>query len=296
MSVLRGPNRGGSPEAIRHHYDLSNAFYSLWLDESMTYSCALWEAEAPEAPLAVAQQRKLDFHLRAARATGAARALDIGCGWGALLRRMREDFGVAQAVGLTLSEAQAEHVRSLGLSGVEVRTESWTAHTPAATYDAIVSIGAFEHFAQPEQASDQKIEIYRAFFERCCRWLAGSGRLSLQTIAYGTLRPEAASRFIQTEIFPDSELPHLGEIVAACEGLFEIVLLRNDRLDYARTCEAWLARLRARRGEALTLVGEAAVERYERYLKMSSVGFRMGKIGLLRLVLEPIRSRWHRAS
>ncbi|MBW4696817.1 MAG: cyclopropane-fatty-acyl-phospholipid synthase family protein [Aphanocapsa lilacina HA4352-LM1] len=296
MSELSAQTWGGSAEGIRHHYDVSHAFYSLWLDESMTYSCALWEADAPDLPLSLAQQQKLDFFIRAAGAVGAACTLDIGCGWGSLLGRMTGVYGVRRAVGLTLSEAQASYLRSLGLTGVEVRTESWTAHTPTAAYDAIVSIGAFEHFAQPDQSSPEKIRVYRAFFERCHRWLSAPGRLSLQTIAYGTLRPEEANRFIQSEIFPDSELPRLEEIVAASDGLFELALLRNDRLDYARTCEAWLSRLRSRREEAVTLVGEPVVERYERYLKLSAVGFRMGKIGLLRLVLRPIRSHWSRPS
>ncbi|MBX4420817.1 class I SAM-dependent methyltransferase, partial [Mycobacterium tuberculosis] len=88
------------------------------------------------------------------------------------------------------------------------------------------------------------------------------------------------------EVFPDADLPTLAELTAAAEGLFEVRTLRNDRLDYAWTCEQWARRLRARRAEALALVGPEVTERYERYLKLSALGFRMGKIGLLRIVLD----------
>src|SRR5688572_25683389 len=94
---------GASRSAIRHHYDLSNDFYALWLDPSMTYSSALW---SDGDSLASAQRRKLDFHIEGARAPGAARVLDVGCGWGGLLQRAVDDWGVGHAVGLTLSQAQ----------------------------------------------------------------------------------------------------------------------------------------------------------------------------------------------
>jgi cyclopropane-fatty-acyl-phospholipid synthase len=283
---------GGSAAAIQHHYDVGNDFYALWLDETLSYSCALWEGPDDTSDLATAQRRKIDYHIRQSGAAGAKAVLDVGCGWGAVLRRLVEGQGVERAVGLTLSNAQAEHIQAHKLPGVEIRTESWVQHQPRTPYDAIISIGAFEHFAPPSYPVDQKIEVYRDFLRKCRSWLTRKGQLSLQTIAYGTLRPEEASAFMQQQIFPDSELPRLGEIVAAADGLFEIVSLRNDRLDYARTCEQWLRRLRDRRQEALALVGEEGVARYERYLKLSSVGFHMGKICLLRLTLKPIAEAW----
>src|ERR1700750_415005 len=81
------PKRGGSEAAIQHHYDVSNAFYALWLDETMTYSCALWNEDDGPGDLADAQRRKLDFHLDAAGAARGRRLLDIGCGWGSLMDR-----------------------------------------------------------------------------------------------------------------------------------------------------------------------------------------------------------------
>jgi cyclopropane-fatty-acyl-phospholipid synthase len=286
---------GASARAIQHHYDVSNEFFALWLDETMTYSCALWEGLEDRSDLATAQRRKIDHHVRAAGAASAGAVLDVGCGWGSVLRELVTARGVGRAVGLTLSAAQAEHVRSLDLPGVEVRLESWADHAPERPYDAVISIGAFEHFAGPDCSTGQKIQVYRDFFARCRSWLASHGRLSLQTIAYGTMQPEEASAFMQNEIFPQSDLPRLSEIVSAADGLFEIVSLRNDRIDYARTCDLWLARLRAGRAAALALVGEEVFARYEHYLKLSTVGFRMGRICLLRMAMRPIASDRARA-
>lgn len=267
-----------SVESIRHHYDVGNDFYRLWLDPTLSYSCA-WRSG--EEPLAQAQERKLRHHLAAAGAR--TRLLDVGCGWGGILARA----GVP-AVGLTLSDEQATHVAALGLPDVEVRVEDWRDHTPAAPYDGIVSIGAFEHFAAP---GDDKIAVYREFFTRCRDWLAG-GALSLQTIAYADMDPAEASAFMQQEIFPDAELPTLAEITAAAEGLLELTELSNGRLDYAWTCAEWARRLKAARTEARALVGPEVVARYERYLTLSSLGFRMGKLALYRITLRPYGSRW----
>src|SRR5215212_4888186 len=98
------PNPGTPAAAIRQHYDVGNDFYELWLDPSMSYSCALWatgDAAATDT-LEAAQLRKIDFHLPQARAAGKQQVLDIGCGWGATLRRLVEVHGVGQVVGLTL--------------------------------------------------------------------------------------------------------------------------------------------------------------------------------------------------
>ncbi|MEV4151873.1 cyclopropane-fatty-acyl-phospholipid synthase family protein [Nocardia salmonicida] len=273
--------------AIRHHYDAGNDFYRLWLDESLSYSCAL--RENPDDTLELAQDRKLRFHLDAIDAQHAATVLDIGCGWGAILERLAH-AGVARSVGLTLSPEQAEFVRSRNCPGVEVRTENWLHYEPDTRFDGIISIGAFEHFATPDDAPEQKIGVYRDFFTRCRDWLEPDGTLSLQTIAYANMSREQASAFMQQEIFPDADLPTLAEITAAAEGLFEVRSISNGRLDYAWTCEQWARRLRAHRAEATEIVGSDVVARYERYLKLSALGFRMGKIGLLRLVLVPYRT------
>lgn len=291
MSATIGADRtDAAAAAIRHHYDAGNDFYRLWLDASLSYSCAL-RADIADT-LEAAQERKLRFHLDAIGAERATSVLDIGCGWGAILQRLSQQHAVARSVGLTLSAEQAEFVRSRDLSGVEVRLENWVHYEPDIRFDGIISIGAFEHFARPDDSPAEKIRVYREFFTRCRSWLNDDGVLSLQTIAYANMEREQASTFMQREIFPDADLPTLAEIAAAAEGIFEIRSLTNGRLDYAWTCEEWARRLRANRAEAAELVGTEVVARYERYLKLSALGFRMGKIGLLRLVLAPYGDRF----
>lgn len=272
--------------AVRHHYDVGNDFYALWLDGSRTYSCAI---PAGADTLEAAQDRKVRHHLDAALATDATSLLDVGCGWGEVLRAATGERGVARAIGLTLSDEQAAHARA---GGLDVRVEDWRDHDPTARYDGIVSVGAFEHFAHPDDTDSARTALYRDFFTRCRDWLTPGGALSLQTIAYGNMVRSEASSFIQQEIFPAAELPTLAAITAAAEGVLEVRSLRNDRLDYAWTCEQWARRLRARREEAVALVGRDVVARYERYLRLSALGFRMGKIGLLRLVLRPYGGRF----
>ena len=277
------PARGGSATAIKHHYDASNAFYALWLDPTMTYSCALWEPGDDPDNLAAAQLRKLDYHLQAAGAREARRLLDIGCGWGALLERASAHPQLDRAVGLTLSDAQFDHIVARNLPRVEVRRESWIQHQPTAPYDGIISIGAFEHFARPSDTSAEKIDLYREFFEKCRAWLAPDGALSLQTIAFGTMPAAQGNEFITTHIFPEAQLPEPHEILQAAKGLFELISLRNDRPQYGRTCDIWFRNLQARRDEAVALVGEEKVKVYEKYLRLCSFAFRSGKVELLRM-------------
>ena len=284
---MNTPEQGASSQAIQYHYDVSNDFYRLWLDSSLTYSGALWE---DNDTLEAAQVRKIDWHVEQARAKNATRVLDVGCGWGPVLRRLVEVHGVKQAVGLTLSEAQAQWLWTLSQPGIEVRLESWTHHVPQEPYEAIISIGAFEHFARTELSPAEKVDVYRAFFSRCHDWLQPGGWMSLQTIAYGNLRRDKhyANPFIANENVPESDLPRLQEIAAATEQLFELVMLRNDRADYARTCRAWFERLRANRTLAVEICGEAVVARYERFLRTFSYSFELGAFWLLRLVLRRI--------
>jgi cyclopropane-fatty-acyl-phospholipid synthase len=276
--------------AIRHHYDVGHEFYRLWLGSTMTYSCAMWQGE--DDTLDAAQERKLRYHLQAIRAADARRVLDIGCGWGSLLQRLSAECGVERSVGLTLSDDQAAYVERAGHRGVDVALESWVDYAPDQPFDGIVSIGAFEHFATPDDSPAERARVYREFFTRCREWLHEDGALSLQTIAYANMAREDASSFIQQEIFPNADLPTFAEIATAAEGIFAVRTVRNDPLDYARTLEAWARGLRRHRDEAVELVGPDVVERYSRYLKHSAFGFRMGKLALLRLVFDPYRSSY----
>ncbi|MHB1536554.1 MAG: SAM-dependent methyltransferase, partial [Acidimicrobiales bacterium] len=211
------PDPGASREAIEHHYDVGSDFYAQWLDPLLVYSCAFW-AGAPDDDLAAAQLAKLDWHAAAAQCRGAVRVLDVGCGWGAMLGHLRERWGVSRVTGLTLSSDQAAYIAE-HQPGADVRLEDWRDHNPDGPYDAIVSIGAFEHFARPELSQDERRDVYRSFFERCAGWLPAGGRLSLQTIGYEDFDPASGtvSSFFTGEVFPESTLPLLSDVVVASE-------------------------------------------------------------------------------
>lgn len=281
--------QGTSAEAIQHHYDDGNEFYRLWLDnKTMAYTSAMWEEGETINDLEAAQIRKIDYHINQARAKGAKRVLDIGCGWGPVLRRLVEVHGVEKAVGLTLSKAQAEWVKSLGNSQIEAYLENWADHHPDEPYDSILGVGVLEHVAKLELSETEKVEAYRNFFQHCHQWLKPGGWMALQTGIYGNMRREDFSQFIATEVFPESDYPSLAGLAKASERLFEIVAIRNDREDYERTCKAWLSRLKANRAEAVNLVGEEIVRRYEKYLNFCIIGFHIGTIGLIRITMRRI--------
>lgn len=280
---------GASTGAIRYHYDIGNQFYRLWLDPTLTYSCAMWEGADS---LEQAQTNKIDYHIRQSGAMQAKRVLDIGCGWGGVLRRMVDNYGVRQAVGLTLSKAQADWISAFADPRIQVETESWADHRAQDSYDAIISIGAIEHFARRDLRRNEKIESYRTFFKRCNAMLKPNGLLSLQTISFGnvfyTRQLIEDAEFVYNHIFPESELPYLEELFPAVSRLFEVQLVRNDRLDSARTCRVWLDQLQQNRTSAIQEVGEEVVSRYERYLGAVTGMFEAGVIQLLRLTLRRI--------
>jgi cyclopropane-fatty-acyl-phospholipid synthase len=190
--------------------------------------------------------------------------------------------GVKEAVGLTLSASQAAWIRQTPSPAITVREESWREHKPAAPYDAIISIGAFEHFAHPGLSPVEKLAAYREFFEFCHGALKPGGRLSLQSIAYVGSRAELPP-FIANEVFRESQLPLIAEPLIAAADTFELVALRNDREHYDRTLRLWERGLTAHEQEATALVGADAVAHFHRYLKISAMGFRTRAICLLRM-------------
>lgn len=279
---------GGSAKAIEHHYDVGNDFFATWLDPTMTYSCAMWDGIDPEAPLEEAQHRKLRYHADMARVAKGDRVLDVGCGWGGMMRSLVDNHGVNECVGLTLSRQQAAHIRAFSDPRIDVREVNWSQYAPDKPFDAVISIGAFEHFTQPDQTVQERRAVYRSFFESCREWTDGKGNLSLQTIAYASMTPDQSNPFITGEIFPEAELPTLEDIVVASSGLFHLSRLRDDAMDYARTCELWARNLRMEAKRGAVSAPDELVQKYYRYLRISAVGFRMRKISLLRLAFEPL--------
>ena len=269
---------GSSQEGIEAHYDLGNEFFRLWIGPDMIYSCALFEGDED---LASAQVRKLDHHIEAAGAPGASSVLEIGCGWGALMRRLVTHWRVKRVVGLTLSPAQASWIHQSPVPGVEVRVENWRDHRAEKPYDPVISVAAFEAFAHVGMEPADKLQAYRDFFDFCHSVLVDGGRLSIQTIAY--VKPRTYVPPLISEIFPESELPLTWEPIAAAEEKFELLALRNDSDHYYRTLRQWDKNLATCRNEAVSLVGEAKVLDFQKYLRTSAFGFKRNQICLLRM-------------
>jgi cyclopropane-fatty-acyl-phospholipid synthase len=260
-------------ERVQAHYDVGDDFYALFLDPSMTYSCAKFDSA--DSSLAEAQLAKIDLSLGKCELAPGMRLLDIGCGWGATARRAQEKWG-AQVTGLTISQKQYDHaVRSVAASpGIEFRLEGWETYSGKA--DRIVSIGAFEHFGSPK---------YAAFFAKCREVLPADGVMLLHTITQG--RPSEDwdflrfAHFIGTEIFPGGDVPTPEAVIGAARlAGFETVHVESLRPHYARTLDCWAANLLARREDAIRLAGEEVYERYMKYLTGCADLFRQGLTNL----------------
>jgi cyclopropane-fatty-acyl-phospholipid synthase len=284
---------GASPAAVQSHYDVSNDFYALWLGPTMSYSSGMWSSDGDDPlDLDAAQRRKVDFFARRVLDSAGAEVLDVGCGWGGNLRRFVGEHGAGRSIGLTLSRAQGEFLAARPVPGTEVRLESWTDHEPARPYNAIVSYGAFEHFARDGTTGVQRVQAYRRFFARCFEWLVPGGRVGLETITHDGA-PDTASPLGRGPlgdavlgVYPESICPHLCEIVLGFEPYFEVEVFRADAADFARTLRLWHLALRAAEVEAAALVGAETVRRFRRYLVSSEVQFRAGTLTNTRLVLR----------
>jgi cyclopropane-fatty-acyl-phospholipid synthase len=220
------------------------------------------------------------------------RVLDVGCGWGGALRRLADAHGVRDCVGLTLSPAQQRLLAENPVPGAEIRVEDWADHTPRQLYDAILSFGAFEHFARDGMTGPQRVACYRRFFASCYEWLRPGGRVGLETIALDDA-PDTAAPLGRgplgdavLELYPESLCPHLSEVVLGFEPWFEVEVLRSDAADFARTFRAWHRALREHEDLATAAAGPAVVRTFRRYHAASEVQFRDGTITNLRFVLH----------
>jgi cyclopropane-fatty-acyl-phospholipid synthase len=284
--------RGASAAAAQSHYDLSNEFYALMLGPTMMYSSAMWDGLSADVDLESAHWQKVDFFARHLLAGRGDRVLDVGCGWGGNLRRLRNHCGVEHGVGLTISAAQEAFIADDPIPGVEIRLESWTRHETDAPYDAIFSYGAFEHFAHDGTTGIERVDTYRQFFAKCFEWLRPDGRVALETIghddALDTSTPLGRGPLgdVVLGVYPESICPHLSELVLGFEPYFEVEVLRADAMDFARTMRGWSVALRAQQPRAAALVGTEVVRRWLTYLAASEVQFRLGAINNYRVVLR----------
>ena len=264
--------------AIRHHYDVSNQFYALWLDHNMQYSEAYFLRG--DEDLDSAQLQKLEYVCRKLRLRPGERMLDIGCGWGGLMIHAAKHFGV-EADGVTLSERQAEwaraRIREEGLADrcrVEVRDYR---DLPArAQYDKISSVGMFEHVGEAHLP-----EYFGHVFG-----LLRPGGLFLNTgIAAIVGRPPAKESFINAYVFPDGELEPISTTVRAAEQSgFELRDNENLREHYAMTLRHWVRRLEAHADEARRLTDDVTYRIWRLYMAGSAYRFTHGALNLFQTV------------
>lgn len=277
-------NQGASQEAIRYHYDVGNDFYAPWLGPTMIYSAALWPDDRQQpCTLEAAQTAKLDWHIAAAGLREGSRLLDIGCGWGGTMRRAVDSAGIAEAVGLTLSDAQADWIGTHHADapmGVHIRP--WQDYRDPAPFDGIISIGAFEHFARPEMDRAAKVAHYADFFRFCADSLKPGGRLSLQTIVWMNVAPADEVPNLPLHIFPESNLPHVAEVFEAAAPYFHPMRFHNRPLDYSRTLRAWIKALGTHRADLAAIASAETVKRYRNGFTGFVLGFESGMIGLTR--------------
>ena len=277
-------------ENIQAHYDLSDDFFRLFLDPSQTYSCAYFERD--DMTLEQAQMAKIDLALGKLGLTPGMTLLDVGCGWGAAMRRAVENYDV-DVIGLTLSKNQAAHVEDV-LNGMEtersrrVLLEGWEQfHEPV---DRIVSIGAFEHFGH---------ERYPAFFQMAYDALPPDGVMLLHTIC--GFDPRQAKelgipltfelarfiKFITTEIFPGGRLPTVAMVEQhAAEAGFRVTRVQSLQSHYARTLDLWAEALEAHRDEAIAMQSVEVYDRYMKYLTGCAKGFRLRQVDINQFTLE----------
>jgi len=267
-------------EEIQAHYDLSDDFFGTFQDPSRTYSCAFFERD--DATLEEAQMAKIDLALGKLDLRAGMTLLDVGCGWGSLMKRAVEKYDV-NVIGLTLSKNQSVYCEHLleqidsDRSG-EVFLRGWEEFDEPV--DRIVSIEAFEAFPK---------ERYAAFFETCYRTLPTGGRMVLQTIMGHPLKrwpdmgiPITISdlkfmRFIAKEIFPGGAVPCDEDIVEFSGGAgFSVEQTQYLNEHYVRTLDAWATNLEAARDDAIAATSNAVYERYLRYLTGCSDFFRRG--------------------
>jgi len=268
---------GSNKEAITHHYDVSNEFYKMFLDERMVYTCGYftsWENDIDQA-----QKDKLELICRKLRLQPGDRLLDIGCGWGALLIYAVQNFGVT-GVGVSLSEAQTalarERIKAAGLEdNITIHVKSYADLDDQ--FDKISSVGMFEHVG---------IENYETYFNAVNRLLRPGGLYMHHAITRRMKKSKKAFSHKSAEhlalvkyIFPGGELDHLGMTVENLEGHgFEVHDVENLREHYGRTCRLWCERLYSNFDKAAQEVGFAKARLWLLYLAGCALAFERGTV------------------
>ncbi|MFB6550599.1 class I SAM-dependent methyltransferase [Streptomyces sp. NPDC056405] len=263
--------------AISHHYDLSNDFYRLLLDDTMAYSCGVWTDEntgTDVASAADAQRAKLELICRKLGLTSGARLLDIGCGWGSLTLYAAEQHK-ARVTAVTLAREQAAHVREQvrerGLEDrVEVVCQDYRDIT-GGDYDAVSTVEMGEHVGDAE---------YPAFAAALHRLVRPEGRVLVQQMSRGRNAPGGGA-FIEAYIAPDMHMRPLGETVQLLEDAgLEVRHTESLREHYVRTVTAWERTLEQRWDDFVALVGEETARVWRLYLVGGALAFEQRRMGV----------------
>lgn len=257
-----------SRKNVQHHYDLSNDFYRLFLDEDLQYSCAYWPTL--DMSLEAAQAAKKAHIAAKLNLQPGQRVLDIGCGWGGMAIYLAQTFDV-EVVGLTLSDEQHKlaraRVEAAGLSGrVDIRIQDY--RDIDERFDAVVSVGMFEHVG---------ISHYQDYFSKIYELLSDDGCALVHSIGRKG-GPGTTGAWIRKYIFPGGYSPALSETFAEIEksGLW-VTDCEILRLHYAETLLHWDNRFQANREKVAAMFDEKFVRMWEFYLIVSEFSFRHGK-------------------
>jgi cyclopropane-fatty-acyl-phospholipid synthase len=256
--------------AVRHHYDVGNEFFALFLDRSMTYSCAIFSRGA--RTLEQAQETKLELVCAKLALTAGERVLDVGCGWGSFAIHAAARHGV-HVLGITLAERQAqlarERVQAAGVAGlVEIRVADYR-ELAGEPFDAISSIGMVEH------VGEKRIDLYAG---QLAAMLRPGGRLLNHGIAkLKDFDTSDEGPFSERFVFPDGVPLPLSRIELALERAGLVTThVEGFAGDYAQTTGHWIERFERRYDEAVALAGAERARVWKLYLHAARQGFQTG--------------------
>ena len=259
----------------KEHYDLGNDFFEAMLGRTMAYTCAYWAGATPTANLDAAQDAKLDLICRKLGLAPGMRLLDIGCGWGSLMKHAAESYGVS-CVGVTISEEQAEHGRRY-CAGLPVEFKLMDYRQVTGHFDRVASIGMFEHVGHKN---------HRDFFAVARRCLADDGLFLLHTIGKN-LRRTPTDPWIDRYIFPNGDLPSLGQIADGSEEYFVLEDVHSFGAEYDRTLMAWHENFDMAWPAFSARYGERFRRMWRYYLLACAGTFRARATQLWQIVLSP---------
>jgi len=267
----------GSRQNIHHHYDISNAFYSLWLGATMAYTCAYYPSQT--ATLDEAQTAKMDHVCRKLRLRAGESVVEAGCGWGTLALHMARHYGV-KVRAFNISHEQVAYARARaareGLSSqVEYVEDDY--RNVSGRYDAFVSVGMLEHVG---------VANYPALGGVIARSIGRNGRGLIHSI--GRNRPALLQPWIEKRIFPGAYPPSLAEMMHIFEPYdFSVLDVENLRLHYAQTLRHWLELFELASGRVREMFDEKFVRMWRMYLAGSVAGFTTGALQLFQVVFAP---------